>query len=144
MFKYLQRELERLGRLKEVSVPIERDLQGLLDRACPLESCRFLFRVHGDDWSTVVRDQEVFCPSCRHTAPAKSWYTRAQVEAARGHALGTITNSLNKAMRADAAASKRRQNRNSFLSITLDVRAGRDAVVVLNCGKPRSGRVIPI
>lgn len=130
MFKNLQRELEKLGRLKEVSVPIERDSEGFLDKECPSEECLFLFKIHSEDWSDIVRDEEVVCPSCGHTAPAKSWYPRAQVEAARDYALGTITNSMNKAMRADAAASKRRQNRNSFLSITLDVKGGRDAVLV--------------
>ncbi|ESW59524.1 MAG: hypothetical protein Q27BPR15_17035 [Rhodobacter sp. CACIA14H1] len=130
MFKNLQRELERLGRMKEISVPIEHDSEGYLDKECPSEPCLFLFKIHGDDWSNIVRDEEVFCPSCGHVAPTESWYPRAQVEAARDYALGTITNSMNKAMRADAAASKRRQNRRSFLSITLDVKGGRDAVLV--------------
>ena len=130
MFKNLQRELERLGRMKEISVPIEPDTEGYLDKECPSESCLFLFKIHDDDWSNIVRDEAVFCPSCGHVAPAKSWYPRAQVEAARDYALGTITNSMNKAMRADAAASKGRRNSNSFLSITLDVKGGRDAVLV--------------
>lgn len=130
MFKNLQKELEKLSRMKEVSVPIETDAEGYLDKECPLESCFFLFKIHGDDWSNIVREEEVFCPSCRNTAPAKTWYSRAQIEAARDYALGTITNSMNNAMRADAAASKRRQNPNAFLSITLDVKGGRNAVLI--------------
>lgn len=130
MFKNLQRELERLEREQRISVPIESDSEGYLDKECPSKPCLFLFKVHGDDWSNIVRDEEVFCPSCGHVAPAKSWHPRAQLEAARDYALGTITNSMNKAMRADAAASRRRQNRNSFLSITLDVKGGRDTVLV--------------
>lgn len=130
MFKNLQRELERLGRMKEISVPIEPDSEGYLDKECPSEPCLFLFKIDSEDWSNIVRDEEVFCPSCGHVAPAKSWYPRAQIEAARDYALGTITNAMNNAMRADAAASKRRQKRASFLSITLDVKGGRDAVLV--------------
>ncbi len=130
MFKNLQKELRRLAQLKHVSVPIEHDPEGFLDKECPSEGCLFLFKIHGDDWTNIVRDEEVFCPSCRHTAPAKSWFTRTQAEAAKEYALGTITNAMNKAMRADAAESKQRQNRNSFLSITLDVKGGRDAVLV--------------
>lgn len=130
MFKNLQQELKKLGRTREIAVPIESDPEGYLDKECPSEPCLFLFKIHGDDWSNIVRDEEVFCPSCGHVASAKSWYPRAQVEAARDYVLGTITNSMNKAMRADAAASKRRQNRKSFLSITLDVKGGRDAVLV--------------
>lgn len=113
-----------------MSVPIEPDSEGYLDKECPSEPCLFLFKIHGDDWSNIVRDEEVFCPSCGHVAPAKSWYPRAQVEAVRDYALGTITNAMNKAMRADAAESKRRQSRKSFLSITLDVKGGRDAVLL--------------
>ena len=116
MFKNLQRELEKLSRLTEVSVPIERDPEGFLDKECPSETCHFLFKIHGDDWSNIVRDEEVFCPSCRHAAPAKSWYTRTQVDEAKKYALATVTNAVNKAMRADANESKRRQNRCAFVS----------------------------
>lgn len=130
MFKNLQRELGKLAQLTQVSVPIERDGDGFLDKECPSEDCLFLFKVHGDDWTNVVRDEKVFCPSCGHCAPAKSWFTRAQVEAAKEYALGTITNAMNTAMRADAVESRRRQNNRSFLSITLDVKGGRDAVLV--------------
>lgn len=130
MFENLIRELEKLGRTKEISVPIELDSEGYIDKECPSEACLFLFKVHDDDWSNIVRDEQVFCPSCKHEAPANSWYPRAQFEAARDYALGTVTNSMNKAMREDAAASKRRQTRNSFFSITLDVKGDRDAVLV--------------
>jgi uncharacterized Zn finger protein (UPF0148 family) len=129
MFKNLQRELSRIGRTTEISAPLEYDAEGYLDRECPSEVCLFPFKVHSKDWKALVRDEEVFCPSCRHTAPAKSWHTAAQVEAAKAYALGTITNAMNKAMRADAAKSKRKA-RNSFLSITLDVEGGRDRVLV--------------
>ena len=111
-------------------MPVESDSEGYVDKECPNDSCLFLFKIHGEDWSNIVKDEEVFCPSCRHVAPTKSWYPRAQVEAAQEYALSTISNSINKAMRADAAASNRRQNRNSFLSITLDVKGGKDAVLV--------------
>lgn len=130
MFKNLQRELQRLERTNEISVLVEPDSEGYLDKECPNESCLFLFKDHGQDWSEIVQDEEVFCPSCRNAAPANYWYPRAQFEAAREYALSTITNSINKAMRADAAASKRRKKPNSFLSITLDVKGGRDAVLV--------------
>lgn len=130
MFKNLQKELTKLGQLKNVSVPLEEDSEGYADKECPSEECLFSFKIHGEDWSNIVRDEEVFCPSCRHAAPAQSWYTTVQIEAAKDYALGTITNGMNKAIRADAAASKRRQNRGSFLSITLDAKGGKDAILM--------------
>lgn len=130
MFKNLQKELARLSALSEMSVPIGSDKEGYIDRECPAQECLFLFKVNGDDWTNIVHDEEVFCPSCRHAAPASSWFTTAQVDAAKQYAVGAITNGINKAMRADAAASKRRQTRNSFLSITLEAKGGRDAVLI--------------
>ncbi len=129
MFRNLQAELSRLSQITELSVPLESDDEGYLDRECPAEGCLFPFKVHGDDWQTAVRDEEAFCPSCGHTALKKSWHTTAQVAAAKEYAIGTITNAMNKAMREDAAESKRRP-RNSFLSITLDVKGGVDRVLV--------------
>ncbi|PTS87388.1 MULTISPECIES: hypothetical protein [unclassified Caulobacter] len=130
MFENLQKELRRLAELQQVEVPLEGDAEGYADKECPAEACLFQFKIHGDDWKDIVRDEEVFCPSCRHTAPARSWFTTAQVEAAKQYALGTVVNRLNGAMRADAQASKRRQKPGAFLSITLDVKGGRDAVLV--------------
>lgn len=130
VFENLQKELRRLAELQQVEVPLEGDSEGYADKECPADACLFQFKIHGDDWKNTVRDEEVFCPSCRHTAPADSWYTTAQIEAARQYALGTVVNSLNGAMRADAQASKRRQKARAFVSITLDVKGGRDAVLV--------------
>jgi hypothetical protein len=130
MFDNLQKELRRLAATQQVSVPIESDAEGYIDKECPTEACLFQFKIYGDDWTNIVRDDEVFCPSCRHAAPAKSWFTTAQIESAKEYALGTVINGLNGAMRADAQASKRRQKPGAFLSITLDVKGGKDAVLL--------------
>lgn len=130
MFENLQRELRRLSELQQVEVPLEGDADGFVDKECPAEACLFQFKVHSDDWKGLVREDEVFCPSCRHTAPNGSWFTTAQIEAAKQYAIGSVVNRLNGAMRADARASKRRQRPGSFLSITLEAKGGRDAVLM--------------
>jgi uncharacterized Zn finger protein (UPF0148 family) len=130
MFENLQRELGRLSRTTQVAVPIESDPEGYTDKECPSPMCLFQFKIYGDDWKTIVRDEEVFCPSCRHAAPAKSWYTTEQIEAAKQYALGSFVNKINGAIRADAAASKRGQRRGSFLSITLEAKGDYDALLV--------------
>jgi len=130
MFDNLQKEIRRLAAIKQVSVPIERDAEGYIDKECPAEECLFQFKIYGDDWTNIVRDDEVFCPSCRQAAPAKSWFTTAQIEAAKEYAFGTVINGLNGAIRADAKASKRRQKPGAFLSMTLDVKGGKDAVLL--------------
>lgn len=130
MFENLQRQLQRIGETTQVSVPLEPDAEGYWDKECPNKDCLFPFKIFREDWKNIVRDEEVFCPSCRHAAPATSWFTTAQIEAAKKYAIAQLTNGLNAAMRADAAASKRNQNRNSFLSISLEVKGGRDTVLV--------------
>lgn len=130
MFENLERELNHLAEVQLVEVPLEEDAEGYADKECPAEACLFQFKIHGDDWKNIVRDEEVFCPSCRHTAPADSWFTTAQIEAAKEYALGAIVNRLNGAMRNDAQASKRNRKPGAFLSITLDVKGGQDAVLV--------------
>ena len=89
MFDQLIGELKALERT-EVSVPLEADADGYFDKECPAPNCLFGFKVHSEDWRDIVRDEEVFCPSCRHTAPAKSWYTTDQVERAKLQALDQV------------------------------------------------------
>lgn len=130
MFENLQRELERLSGTTQVTVPLEADPEGYIDKECPSPTCLFQFKIHSDDWKAIVRDEEVFCPNCRHAAPAKSWFTTQQIEAAQQYALGTFVNKINGAIRADAAASKRNRRSGSFLSITLETKGGRDVLLV--------------
>jgi hypothetical protein len=130
MFENLQKELRRLAAQSQISVPIECDVEGYLDKECPDKACLFQFKIHGDDWELIKRGDNVHCPSCRHTAHGESWYTTAQLEAAKQYALGTMVNGLNSAMRADAQASKRSRIKGGFLSITLDVKGGRDVVLL--------------
>ncbi|WP_039018246.1 hypothetical protein [Halocynthiibacter namhaensis] len=130
MFEHLQEQLRTLSKTTEISVPLEADAEGFLDKECPSETCLFQFKIAEEDWKNIVRDEEVFCPSCGHTAPAQSWFTKEQIDAAKEYALDQITNGINAAMRADAEASKRRAKRNSFISITLEAKGGRDAVLL--------------
>lgn len=37
MFENLQRELQRLAKLKQVEVPLEGDVEGYADKECPAE-----------------------------------------------------------------------------------------------------------
>ncbi|MHC2419658.1 hypothetical protein ACVMB2_003568 [Sinorhizobium meliloti] len=130
MFKNLQEEMRRLTAQRTISVPLESDAEGYFDKECPDQNCLFQFKIFEQDWKGIVRDEQVFCPSCRHCAPANSWYTAQQVAEAREYALNSVKAGINRAMRADAAASKRRQKRNAFISITLEARGGHDVALL--------------
>lgn len=123
MFDELLRTLKQFERPKSVSVSMEidADADGYIDRECPSELCKFSFKISEADWRDKVRNEEVFCPFCGHTAPAKSWYTAEQIEWAKRAALAKFKGLINDAMKEDASTWNRRQPRNAFLSITLRV-----------------------
>lgn len=130
MFESLIRELERMQGETTISVPLETDSEGYFDKECPSEACLFGFKVHEEDWSSLVRDEEVFCPSCRHAAPARSWFTRDQVELAKDYAFKKFQGRINGAMRQDARDWNRRQRSDAFLKITMEVKGGHEPLLM--------------
>lgn len=121
MFDELIRELKRMDGTHTVSVPIHADAEGYFDKECPAEECQSQFKVFEEDWRDKVRDEEMFCPFCRHAAPADKWYTTEQVEAAKQAAIAQFEGRINKAMKRDADQWNRRQPRDAFLKITMKV-----------------------
>jgi uncharacterized Zn finger protein (UPF0148 family) len=118
MFENLLREIEKLDGQK-VSVPIDTDEDGYMDKECPSENCMFKFKVHEEDWGDIFRDEAVFCPLCRHEAPADSWWTTEQIEQAKRQALKYIEGRIGRAMDTDARAFNRKQPRNSFIKMSM-------------------------
>lgn len=124
MFQNLQRELQALQRTKAISIPLDADEKGYLDKECPVPGCEFLFKVNKEDWLNICRDEAIWCPMCGHSAPAKQWYTKQQVDHAQQEALKQIRGRINTAMRADAQAFNLRQSKNSFISMSMRVSGG--------------------
>jgi len=121
MFEDLIRELRRLEGTQQISVSIEADAEGYFDRECPSPECLFLFKIHEDDWRDKVRDEEVFCPFCGHTADSDKWWTQDQIEHSNKTAVRQVEQRLGRAMKRDADRWNRRQPRNSFISMTMKV-----------------------
>lgn len=120
MFENLLRELRSLDGL-QVSVPIETDEKGYVDKECPASNCEFQFKIRKDDWTNICRDEAVWCPMCGHSAHAKSWFTKAQVAHAKRQAHEFVESKIDGAMRADARAFNSRQPKNSFISMSMKV-----------------------
>jgi hypothetical protein len=120
MFDELMRELRRLDR-QQVSVPMSTDAEGYLDRECPSDACLSQFKVYGEDWRDKVRDEEVFCPFCRHTAVSIKWFTQDQINHAKEVAIAQVGRTISDAMKRDAQRWNQRQQRDSFLRITMQV-----------------------
>lgn len=130
MFEELMKTLEGLEN-RSVSIPIEADEKGYIDKQCPAKDCEFLFKVNGEDWKSIFKKESVWCPMCKHEAPADQWYSIAQVEHARNEALSVIKGQINQAMRIDARNFNRSQPRKGFLSMSMEVKDGSHRTYVL-------------
>lgn len=123
MFEDLIKEMEQMNR-QSVSVPIESDEKGYIDKQCPDEDCEFIFKVHEEDWTNIFKDEAVWCPLCRHDAPADQWFTIEQVEHAKAEALVMVKGKINNALRSGAQKFNRRQSKNNFISMSMKVSGG--------------------
>lgn len=123
MFEDLIKEISRLDG-QSVSIEIETDQNGYIDKQCPSEECEFLFKVNGDDWVNTFQDESVWCPFCRHEAPADQWFTHAQVEHAQSEALSIVQGKINNALRSGAKKFNRKQSKSSFISMSMSVKGG--------------------
>ncbi len=124
MFDDVTRELRRLERGMTVSVPLPSDEDGYDEKECPNPECLARFRIHTDDWSNLVTDEQAFCPVCRHEANSQSWFTPEQVEHAQAVALRQIKGQLDQAFSRSARRSQTRPS-SGMLAITFSYRPGR-------------------
>lgn len=121
MFDELMREFRRLERPQQIPVSMPSDEEGYFDRECPSPDCLFQFKIHEDDWRDKVRDEEVFCPFCGHTADSGKWLTQEQLAHAKEASIAHVRGRIGIAMRRDADSWNRRQSRNSFIRLTMKV-----------------------
>jgi hypothetical protein len=123
VFDELLRALRQLEGRQKIPVSIPADADGYLDRECPSAECLFGFKVLDEDWRDKVRNEEVFCPFCGHSADSGKWLTQEQVEHIRQTGIAHVQQHLGGAMRRDAERWNRIQPRNSFLKITMRVKS---------------------
>ena len=123
MFEDLIKEMKRLDG-QSISVGIETDERGYLDKQCPSTECEFVFKVNGKDWINRFRDEAVWCPLCRHEAPADQWFTLEQVKHLESEAKTVAQAKIRNALRSSARKFNRKQPKNSFISMSMEVRGG--------------------
>ncbi|WP_421349280.1 hypothetical protein [Aeromonas veronii] len=110
---------KELENLKSVSVGINSDEKGYIDKQCPSEDCGFLFKVNSDDWINLFKDESVWCPMCGHEAPADNWFTIAQIEHAKEEAIKMAKGLINKSLSDMVKKFNRSQSKNSLVSINM-------------------------
>ncbi len=124
MFEDLIKNMEQLEEGQSVSVPIECDDKGYIDKQCPFEECEFIFKVNEEDWKNIFEDEAVWCPFCRHEAPSDQWFTIEQIEHAKAEAFAVIQGEINNALRSGAQKFNRGQSKDSFISMSMKVNGG--------------------
>lgn len=117
--------MKKLGSMKSIAIPLECDEKSYIDKQCTSEDCAFLFKVHSEDWTNIFKDEAVWCPMCRHEAPAKEWYTLAQVEHAKDQALKLLKVEIHNGLLSGAEQFNRRQPKNGFITMSMNVLGGR-------------------
>ncbi|MDO1885653.1 hypothetical protein Q2384_25105, partial [Escherichia coli] len=71
------------------------------------------------------KDEAVWCPLCRHQAPADQWFTKAQVEHCLGEAKRVLENTNHNALVSGAEKFNRKQSKYKFLSVSMKVSGGK-------------------
>ncbi|TWT89577.1 hypothetical protein [Neorhodopirellula pilleata] len=130
MFDDVIRQLRHLERGVQVPIKLELDDNGYLDRVCPSDECGTHFKVLFDDWRDIVRDEEVFCPLCRHDAESDEWNTPEQAKYIEEAAHAYVQKQLGQAFKSDSRKFNRKQNRNSFIQMSMSYKQGRIPVPV--------------
>lgn len=121
MFKKLIQELQNFD---TISIPIEADSDGYIDKECPSKECLFEFKVNSDDWSNLFKDEQVFCPMCRNEANSDSWWTTEQIENAKEQAQRHVVSKITNALNEGAEEFNQKNSKNSFLNISIKVKGG--------------------
>lgn len=131
MFEKLLQALKEIEGTKRISIPIEADAKGYIDKQCPNKECEFLFKIQQDDWKDKARDESIWCPMCGHSAPADQWFTIDQVEHAKAEAVAMLQGKINQAMRESADAFNARQPRTGFIRMSMKVTGGHSRTFVM-------------
>jgi len=121
MFEKLLREIKQLDGMK-VSIPINADENGFIDKECPDKECMFVFKVHEEDWKNNFKDESVFCPMCGNESTSDTFWTTEQVNNAQKQAGEYIEGKIHKAMKDDARDFNRRQSKGGFISMSMRVK----------------------
>jgi hypothetical protein len=90
MINRLEHLGDELEGLKDKTFMIPIDSDGMIDRQCPKDECKSYFKVNDEDWSNIVKDEEVFCPFCRNKSIAADYL----ISEHRSHAVEALRESI--------------------------------------------------
>ena len=123
MFENMIKEVEHMNG-KSISVPIEPDEKGYIDKQCHSKECEFIFKVNKEDWTNIFKDEAVWCPFCRHEDSADQWCTIEQIEHAKAEVITVFHGKIHNALRKSSHKFNRSQPKNSVISMSMKVQGG--------------------
>jgi hypothetical protein len=132
----LSRELENLEGTHPVRVALSSDAEGYLQRECPNPGCLARFTVRADDWSTLVADEVVFCPLCRHEADSDRWFTPEQIDYGKRVALHQMKGRIDRAFVRGVRSANSRVSSGGFISFSFEYKPGRRTYVAPQAAGP--------
>lgn len=112
----------------QVSIPLDDD--GFLDRECPAETCTAPFKVHADDWREKVRDEEVFCPICRHQATSDGWLTQEQIDHCKNRVMAELMPMMQGSLKRMADSVNRGTSRGGLISVSMSYKPSAPVMVL--------------
>lgn len=121
MFDEIIRELKKLEQPRRIEISIPLDERGFLDRSCPHSECLGTFKVHFEDWRDKVRDDEAFCPFCRHACLAEQMNTEAQQKYIECVAEREIAKLVNDAFGRAAKRTPQRKISGGLIDLTMSL-----------------------
>ncbi len=132
MFADLLREIRKLTQPQLVSIQMEIDDEGYLDRRCPAEECGAAFKVLFTDWRDKVSDERAWCAICGEAQEATEFNTPDQFRQIKDQAVAHLSGRLNDAMR---RARKPTINA-GLISMTWSYKPGAQPMVVMASAGP--------
>jgi hypothetical protein len=130
MFDRLLRAIKKLGQGIRVLIQLPLDDRGHMDRRCPSPECHTEFKISFDDWRDKVKDEVVYCPTCRHEAPSTEWNTAAQHKHIEQVARAHVRKVVAEALQQDTRAFNARQPRGALISMSMSYRPGPAPVLI--------------
>ncbi len=129
MFEKFLKELKKMEQNK-ISIPVEKDEDGYVDRECPNDECSYQFKVYEEDWINNFKDEAVFCPMCRHGATSDNWRTTEQINFSKCQAEQLLISKINNALIEGASDFNRKQNNKSFISLRMTTNSRKSNYII--------------
>jgi hypothetical protein len=117
--------LEKLEGTTQVPIQFNLDDDGYFDRRCPQEGCRSEFKVFFEHYRDKGSDDGTYCAFCGFKSAPPTFNTPEQEEHIRATVLAAAAKIFQEGLRSAATEfnRKQRQQRNSFISMRMEVRS---------------------